>query len=134
MRFKKIITFLTVLLTVNIITVTLGSDKSKLTVINKTDYYLHFIIDGTEYLYIPPERSITHEMDIKPIAIVKAFYAPGQGVKGMVIDTVSLPYTSAMSGCTCEGTNLGDCSYTPPTGGPASHEIQADHIPTEILE
>ena len=134
MRLKKIVTFLTVLLAVNIITVTLGSDKSNLTIYNRTDYYLHFFIDGTEYLFIPPQRSVTHDMDAKPTVIVTAFYAPGQGVKGSVTDTVGVPYQSAMTGCSCEGNSLGDCSYTPPSGGSASHEIQADRIPTEFID
>lgn len=134
MHFKKITVLILLLLSINIITVTLGSDKSKLTVANKTEYYLNFIIDGTEYLYIPPARSITHEMDIKPKVIVQAFYAPGQGVKGMVIDTVDLVYTPASTGCTCEGTNLGDCSYTPPTGGSTNYDIKPEDIPTEIVE
>jgi hypothetical protein len=134
MRFKKLATLITILVSINIITVTLGSDKSKLTVYNRTDYYLHFFIDGTEYLFIPPERSVTHEMDAKPSIIVTAFYAPGQGVKGSVTDTVVVPYQSALTGCSCEGNSLGECSYTPPTGGSASHEITTERIPTEIVD
>jgi hypothetical protein len=134
MRFKKIATLIVILVSINIITVTLGSDKSKLTVYNRTDYYLHFFIDGTEYLFIPPERGVTHEMDIKPTVIVTAFYAPGQGVKGSVTDTVGVPYQSALTGCSCEGNSLGECAYTPPVGGSASHEIEAERIPTEYLD
>jgi hypothetical protein len=134
MHLKKIITVLIVLLAVNIVTTTLGGDKSKLTVFNRTDYYLHFIIDGTEYLFVPPERSITHEMDAKPSVVVKAFYAPGQGVKGMVSDTVGIPFQSALTGCSCEDNSLGECSYTPPTGGSGTYDITTENIPTEYID
>jgi hypothetical protein len=135
MHFKKVIIVLTILLTINIITVTFGSDKSKITVFNRTDYYLHFFIDGTQYLFIAPERSVTHETDAKPTIIVTAFYAPGQGVKGSITDTVSVPYRSAVTGCSCEEGNIvGECSYTPPAGGSANHEITADRIPTEVID
>ena len=133
MHFLRIIYILIFLLFINVVTIMLGDDESKLTVVNSTAFYLHLFVDGTEYLYVAPTQSITHATDPKPDMIVTALYAPGQGLKGSITDTVDVPYQSAFSGCSCEE-GQSDCSYTPPAGGSTRWEVTPDMIDTEIID
>ena len=122
------------LLFLNIITVLIGDEKSSLTVVNGTEYYIHFFVEGTEYLYVKPGRSFTHESDPKPDMIVTALYSPGQEIQGSVTDTVSIPYRGSSSGCTCEQDGGSDCAYTPPSGGSTSWEVTPDMIEAEFID
>jgi hypothetical protein len=133
MRISRILFLLFLLLLINIVTVTLSDEKSKLTAVNSTEYYLHFFIDGIEYLYVAPGKSITHATDPKPDIIVTAFYAPGQGIIGSVTDTVDVPYQSASSGCTCDEQGQADCFYNPPTGGATTWEVTSSMIIAELI-
>ena len=112
------------LLVINVVTIAVGSEDSSLTVANKTEHYLHIIIDNTQFLYVAPDRAVTYTTNAKVSMLVEYFYAPGQGLSGSSIDTVEVPYRSAQEGCSCsDGQTWGDCVYNPPTGGTARLEI-----------
>lgn len=100
-------------------------DKSQLTVINRTKLFLHVIIDGTPYLYISPERGVTHEAEAKPTFSVTVLYSPGQSTTGRISRTVRVPYSSGDWGCTY-GSSGCDCTSTGPEAGSAIWEINAD--------
>ncbi len=100
-------------------------DKSQLTVINRTPLFLHVIIDGNPYLYISPERGVTHESNAKPTFSVTVLYSPGQSATGRISRTVRVPYSSGDWGCTY-GSGGCDCTSTGPEAGSAIWEITAD--------
>jgi hypothetical protein len=131
MLFFRIICLLFLLLAINMVTVLLGDEQSQLNVVNNTEYYLHVFIESNDYLYLSPGKSITFTTNPKPEVIVNAIIAPGQGVKGGVTDTVSVPFRSASSGCTCEEDGTTDCSYTPPSGGSTKWEINSNMLEIE---
>jgi hypothetical protein len=112
------------LLVINCVTIALGSEDSSVTVANKTDHYLHIMIDSEQFLYVAPDRAVTYTTDAKPSMLVESFYAPGQGISGSSLDTVDVPFRGAREGCTCtDDQSWGDCVYNPPTGGTARLEI-----------
>lgn len=112
------------LLLFNIITVSFSDEETRLTVVNKTSYYLHVIIDGISFLYVEPERSVTKSSEPKPSMEVVAFYSPGQGISGSIAENINVPYNDADYGCNCT-TESGyeGCSYSPPTGGSTRFEV-----------
>jgi hypothetical protein len=102
-----------------------GEDSSSLTVINRTPLFLHVIIDGKPYLYISPERGVTHESDAKPAFSVTVFYSPGQATTGRINRVIQVPYSSGDWGCTY-GSRGCDCTTTGPEAGSAIWEINID--------
>ena len=113
----------------NLVTVTMASEESTLTVANRTEHYLHIIIDGEAYLYVAPEYSVVHATPPKTTMLVSALYSPGQEIRGSVLDTVSVPYRGAQHGCTCTAeTNRHECFYNPPTGGASRLEIYPEDL------
>lgn len=120
--FSKVFILSQLLLIFNVITLSIGDEESTVTVVNKTSYYLHIIIDGTPFLYVQPDKSITKSSEPVSTMLVNAFYSPGQGIKGSVTLSTDIPYRGALHGCNCtEG--YPECSYTPPVGGSAKLEI-----------
>ena len=131
--FPKILLLLIFFLILNIVTISLGDGKSSLTVVNKTEHFLHIIIENEPYLYISPEQSATHSTEAKSTMTISAFYSPGQAITGALLDTVDVPYTAASTGCTCseDDNSFGDCTYNPPVGGAARREIKAGELIAE---
>jgi hypothetical protein len=143
MRSIRNLVILCVLLTtavvLNVITTTLGDGTSNLTVFNKTAAYLHVFIEGAAYPYVAPGHSVTHSTSARETFYVEAFYSPGQGKTGDIIDsTFTLPYSppvtySTGDECSCQDPNSSYyCSddegavTTPAQGGSASWEITED--------
>ena len=65
---------------------------------NKTDHYIHVIINNQSFLYIAPEDYIRANFPIRELQ-VKVFYAPGQAVTGKVEREL---YAPGESGGSCE--------------------------------
>ena len=129
LTFPKFIFVVIFFLILNIITISLGDSESSLTVVNKTEHYLHIYIDGENYLYVSPERSATHAMKAKPSVEVVVLYSPGQGITGSVTKTIDVPYTDASSSCSCdEETGHSSCSYDPPSGGSKRWEVYPEDL------
>jgi len=131
--------FLVTVIVLNVVTTTLGDGSSRLTVTNETAAYLHVYIEGAAYPYVAPDRSVTHSASARETFFVEAFYSPGQGKTGDIIDsTFTLPYTPARSyttgdECSCEDPNSSFyCSdddgvvTNPAEGGSASWQITED--------
>ena len=115
-----------------------GEDTSHLTVINRTPLFLHVIIDGKPFLYISPERGVTHESEAKPSFSVTVFYSPGQSITGRINRVVQVPYSSGDWGCVY-GSRGCDCTSTGPEAGSVIWEINADTMrvaspPTASIE
>lgn len=127
----RLLLLLLVLLAINIVTVVIASDGSSVTVTNRTEHYLHVFIDNQPFLYVAPNHSVTYATETTYSMLVRAVYAPGQGISGSVVDTVAIPYRPGQQGCTCDENELfGECTYTPPSGGDTYFEIQpADLVP-----
>ena len=140
---SKLFNFLIVavlLLLLNVITVLMGDDQSRLTVINKTEYYIHIVIDGNVFPYVGPNVSITQTSSPTSTMRAEVFYSPGQGKTSQIIDsTFSLPYTPASTrtygdsySCDCQDETF-SCSESssgvvnvPAQGGSAQWEITND--------
>ena len=128
----KILLFLLFLLLLNIVTVTLGDEPSRITIVNKTEYFLHVFVDATEYLYLESGQSLFHETEPKSQVNVKAFYAPGQGITGSLDVYVEIPYQGSTTECSCqEGQLFGDCTTTPVMGGATTFEINPEDLVSE---
>lgn len=131
-RIVKILLFCLCLLLINIATVLLGDEESRLTVVNKTEHYLHIFIDEQPYLYIAPDRSVTHSAGAKASMSVSVVYAPGQGIDGSRTETVTLPYRSASEYCDCSDEDaFGDCVVTPSSGGSSRWEVTPADLTTD---
>ena len=119
---------LLLLLLVNIVTVSLADENSNLTVVNKTTRYIHVIVDGEPYLYVAPERAVIHQAPATATMLVTAFYSPGQGLTGSLIDTIDVPYRAAREGCACDEGDWGECYYTPAAGGAVRLEVRPEDL------
>lgn len=131
----KVSVFLGILLLLNIVKVSLSDEKSRLTILNKTDSYLHIAIEGNLYPYTPSGQDVTHETEPKSELYVQVFYSPGQGKTNTVIDsTFEISYTPGSTQtygdyCSCEDPNSSSaCSEAgevtvPPQGGSARWEV-----------
>lgn len=98
-------------------------DTGQLEVINRTEHFLHLIIDGDPYLYVAPTQSIVHEAKHDYSFFVTAFYSPGQGVTARIERELTVPYTPSEWGCTSEGCQ---CTPTEPEYGSGLWRINAD--------
>lgn len=127
--FPKFFLLLLFLLFLNIVVVSLGNDaKSTLTVVNKTNHYLHVIVDNEPYLYVSPEKSITHTTEAKPTLMVNVFYSPGQGITGSAVDTIEVYYREASTSCSCNEEGTDECVYNPAAGGSARWEVTPEDL------
>jgi hypothetical protein len=108
------------------LSVSLGSDKASLTVFNRTNLFLHVVIQGRSFLYIAPGGSAQYETDGPASITVKAFYAPGQGVNGSANRSFRIyPWKPESTGCSWE---TGSCVTSPASGGPQMWEVTADTL------
>ena len=122
--FLKFLMVLIFLLLLNIVVISVGDDaKSNLTVVNKTEHYLHVVVDGAPYLYVSPDKSIRHTTKAKPTMFVEVFYSPGQGMSGSARDTIDVYYRSASTDCVCNDNQSDECVYNPAEGGSARWEV-----------
>jgi len=109
-----------------IVNVTVGGDVGRLTVINKTDHYVHVIVDGDPFLYVSPGAGAIFEKEGYSTVIASVFYSPGQGVSGSAErEFVISPYDPSSTGC--DWSTL-ECTTSPSTGGAHSWEVTADTL------
>jgi hypothetical protein len=107
----------------------IGNSNSKLTVMNKTEQYLHIFIEGAPYLYISPNRSVTAESGGFVTFTVTAFYSPGQNIKGSITRDITVePLSPGSAGCDYDRGEGCDCTTTPAVGGSEIWEITADSL------
>jgi hypothetical protein len=106
--------------------VTRGDAVASLTVINQTDHYVHAILDGKPFLYVPPGAGATLEKEGRSTVVARVFYAPAQGISGSTERTfVIAPFEPGSTGCDWVG---GSCETTSPTGGPVSWTVTTDSL------
>jgi hypothetical protein len=104
---SKVLIAAGVLIVLNVITVLLGETISRLTVVNKTPYFLHITIGDAIYPYIAPEGNVFFETTATPTLKVHIVFSPGQGMGDKIIDTtITIPYTPPVT--TTEG-NVCNC-------------------------
>jgi hypothetical protein len=118
-----------------VLTISYGSDLATLTVVNRTENFVHVIVDGQPFLYVPPGMGVTHESEGPRVVDVYVFYSPGQGIHGSDRTTISVaPFRQERTSCGwLNGEDLFNCSTTPASGGPRSWEVTADSLRTEGL-
>ena len=106
--------------------VSTGGDVGRLTVVNDTEHYVHVIVDGSPFLYVPPGAGAIFEKEGYSRVVAKVFYSPGQGISGNAERTFTIsPYEPYSTGC--EWHTL-ECTSTPASGGPLSWEVNADTL------
>ncbi len=128
-NFPKFLMLLFFLLLFNIAVISLGDNaQSRVTVVNRTTHYLHVFVDDEPYLYLSPNKSITHTADAKPTMLVNVIYSPGQGVTGSATKTINLYYESASSDCVCDEEGHDECVYSPQVGGSEKWEVKAEDL------
>ncbi len=109
-----------------IVNVTVGGDVGRLTVINETEHYVHVIVDGDPFLYVPPGAGAIFEKEGYSTVVASVFYSPGQGVSGSAKrEFVISPYEPSSTGC--DWSTL-ECTTSPTTGGARSWEVTADTL------
>jgi len=130
LKFYLLVAFLFFIIPLNI---SLGEDQATLTVINKTEHFMHMYVNGAPHLYVAP----LHKVRVASGSLtftVTAFYAPGQGVSGAIDRTFEAAYSpppTTSSGCwnESEGSNAG-CTCSEATGpaqyGDVVWEVTAD--------
>jgi hypothetical protein len=111
-----------------------GDEQASVTVVNKTEYYLHVIIDGESYLYVSPDMGVTRSSDPKGEFSVDAFYSPGQGITARISRTIDVPYSPASTGCGHGSSGGCECVTNPASAGTAVWEITADTMLVPIPE
>jgi len=115
-----------VLLLAFFVDVSTGGDVGRLTVVNDTEHYVHVIVDGDPFLYVPPGAGAVFEKEGYSRVVAKVFYSPGQDISGSAERTFTVsPYDPASTGCVW---NNMECTSTPPSGGPLSWEVTADTL------
>jgi hypothetical protein len=116
------------------LSISFGDSQATFSVLNKTGYFLHVYINGEPYLYLAPMRRATLQSATITFDVT-AFYAPGQGVSGVIDRIFDAPYTAPSthsSGCKDDSdnnSNLGcECSKstTPADYGSVIWEVTAD--------
>jgi hypothetical protein len=114
------------------LTISYGGSKAGFTVKNKTDYYLHVYVNGEPHLYLAPMRSASASSTSTTFSVT-AFYAPGQGVSGIIDRSFEADYTpssSSSSGCNDSSDYGPSCecekSTTPADYGSITWDITAD--------
>jgi len=115
-------------------TVSIGADEVSVTVINKTDYYLHVIINGNPYLYVSPEGFALYQSEGPLHTTVKAFYSPGQGVSGSATESFDLRVGGG--GHSCYQDTKGECRCSSePSYGPSAEvwEVTPDLLRNDTL-
>jgi hypothetical protein len=123
------------LILLNIITILLGDSKSRLTVINRTNHYIHIKVQNTIYPYVAPDWDITHESKIVATMRVKIFYSPGQGMENSVIDTIiGLPYTPAYTSVSSQGCDCQDDQYDCEKITETEHEAEGGSSILEVTQ
>jgi hypothetical protein len=113
------------------LTISYGDSQASLQVTNKTGYFLHVYINGEPHLYLAPKHSATGSATSTTLNVT-VFYAPGQGVSGIIDRTFEAPYTPATtssSGCS-DSDNGTSCecskSTTPAQYGKVMWTVTAD--------
>lgn len=84
-----------------------GSDGARFTLINRTDYFLHAVIDNETFVYIPPGVSITRQTSGLYSVSAEVTYSPGQGKTGSASRIFETVVHSTQSGSSAQ---RNDCS------------------------
>jgi len=106
--------------------VSTGGDIGRLTVVNDTEHYVHVIVDGSPFLYVPPGAGAIFEKEGYARVVAKVFYSPGQGISGSAERTFTVaPYEPSSTGCEW---HTMECTTTSASGGPLSWEVTADTL------
>jgi hypothetical protein len=130
-RYKLLIIFILIMIP---LTVGYGDEEeASITVVNKTEHFLHIIVDGDPYLYVTPDMGITHSTSPKGEFSVTALYSPGQGITGKIYRTVPVSYQAASSGCGYSSSGGCECVTNPPSAGSTLYEITADTMLVETI-
>lgn len=120
---RTVTTFLLLAFAVGVST---GGDVGRLTVVNDTEHFVHVIVDGSPFLYVPPGAGAIFEKEGYSRVVAKVFYSPGQGISGSAERTFTVsPYEPYSTGC--EWSTM-ECTTTPASGGPFSWEVTADTL------
>jgi hypothetical protein len=106
----------------------LGAEGATFTLVNRTPYFLHAVINNKPSIYIPPGGVVNYDANGTANIIVDVRYSPGQGVKGSVLRTFEIVFhtTTTSSGNTSSTCNEqgNDCD----TSTESSVTVTADPV------
>lgn len=92
--------------------ISFDENSVSITIVNRTRYYLHILIDKDPHLYVAPGGSVHSETRMQS-AFVEVLYSPGQGISGRAekeltsTTTTSTNYSSDR-GHTCASSSSGN--------------------------
>ena len=69
-----------------------GAEGATFTLVNRTSYYLHAVINNQPSVYIPPGAVVNRNADGFANIVVDVRYSPGQGVKGSASKSFEIVY------------------------------------------
>ncbi len=125
----KVWTFLAILALLSPYGVSFGSTGASFTLVNRTGYFLHAVVNNESIVYIPPDVAITRETNAQYVVVVELTYSPGQDRTGKVIRTFqTVVHTASTSSHTASDSNTcsnsgNSCESTTSSTGTSSTTI-----------
>jgi len=120
--------------------VSIGASGATFTLVNRTPYYLHALINNLPSIYLPPGSVVNYDASGLGAVTVEVRYSPGQVVKGGASKSFVIEYQSTTSGksssdCSSSNSNS-DCSSsteasTTVTATPVRWEVTTDDLVPE---
>ncbi len=89
--------------------VSLGSTGASFTLVNRTAYFLHAVINNEPIVYIPPGAAITRETNSLYVVVAEVTYSPGQDRAAKVLRTFQTTVHTTQSG-SYSSNQSNDCS------------------------
>lgn len=111
-HFRKVGVIVALLIVLWPYAVSFGDQGVAFTLANRTQYYLHAVVNNTSYVYIAPGGVVTYQSDTFSNVVVEVTYSPGQSVKGRTSKTFEpVRQDTATRSNNCSDNN-GDCHST----------------------
>ncbi len=115
----------------------IASSDTTFTLVNRTRYYLHAIVNSESFVYIAPGRSVNVKVQAPVSIYARVRYSPGQGVKGTgertVEITATVTSTPAVTTCSSNGQGGNTCESTnDPTTTTSVTPEKWDVLPSDL--
>lgn len=89
--------------------VSLSSTGASFTLVNRTAYFLHAVINNEPIVYIPPGAAITRETSSQYVVVAEVTYSPGQDRSAKVLRTFQTTVHTTQTG-SYSSNQSNDCS------------------------
>ncbi len=108
-----------------------GATGATFTLVNRTGYYLHAVVNNKSSVYIAPGTVVTYDVSRFASIVAEVQYSPGQDVKGSAIRSFPIVVHSSSSSKTSNDcSNSNNCTSTTESSGTES----ADPVTWTVTE